>query len=61
MQGIELEEPVRAAVSEEPVRAAVPEAAVRAAVSEEPERAVVGRGGNLFGMFGPPARSWFSK
>ncbi|HEY7171219.1 MAG TPA: AAA family ATPase [Vicinamibacterales bacterium] len=30
-------------------------------VTEEPQPAVAGRGGNLFGMFGPPARSWFSK
>jgi general secretion pathway protein A len=32
-----------------------------AAMSEEPEPAAAVRGANLFGMFGPPARSWFSK
>jgi general secretion pathway protein A len=32
-----------------------------ALVTGEPQPAIAGRGANLFGMFGPPARSWFSK
>jgi general secretion pathway protein A len=37
------------------------EAPVPAAVMEEREAAAAGRGRSLFRMFGPPARSWFSR